>query len=335
MSPRPLGLSLDVFSTCPSSARVSPTDYLRHAVEVAGWSDRYGCQGILVYSDNSQLDPWTIAHVILQNTRSLAPLVAVQPVYMHPFTLAKIVATLSAMYQRRIYLNLVAGGFKNDLVALNDATPHDRRYERLTEYMRVVNALLDGAPVTFEGEFYRVDKLGLTPPLPPALRPGVFVSGSSDAGLGTARALAATAIKYPKPSREETAADPNVACGLRVGIVARPHADDAWAAARGRFPETRQGQLTRQLATKVSDSVWHHQLADRAGTEPDSPYWLVPFENYQTMCPYLIGSYVQVADELAAYQSAGFRTVILDVPPSAEDLAHTFAAMAAATEEVA
>jgi alkanesulfonate monooxygenase len=254
---------------------------------------------------------------------------------MHPFTLAKVVATLSAMYQRRLYLNLVAGGFKNDLVALNDTTPHDRRYERLAEYMRVVNALLDGSPVTFEGDFYRVDKLGLQPFLPQALRPGVFVSGSSDAGMAAARSLGATAIKYPRPSREETAADPNFACGLRVGIVARPDADDAWTAARRRFPETRHGQLTRQLATKVSDSVWHHQLAERSRTEPDSPYWLVPFENYQTMCPYLVGSYTQIADELAAYQSAGFRTIILDVPRKAEDLAHTFAAMAAATEEVA
>jgi alkanesulfonate monooxygenase len=163
----------------------------------------------------------------------------------------------------------------------------------------------------------------------------VFVSGSSDAGVAAARSLGAIAVKYPRPAREEIAADPSLACGLRVGIVARPDADDAWTAARTRFPETRHGQLTRQLATKVSDSAWHHQLAERAGTRPNSPYWLVPFENYQTMCPYLVGSYGQVADELAAYRSAGFTTIILDVPPSAEDLAHTFAAMAAATEEVA
>jgi alkanesulfonate monooxygenase len=335
MSSRPIGLSLDVFSTCPSSARVNPAEYLERALEVARWSDRCGCHGMLVYSDNSQLDPWTIAQLILQNTRTLAPLVAVQPIYMHPFALAKIVATLSGLYQRRLYLNLVAGGFTNDLIALNDTTPHDRRYDRLTEYMRVVNALLDGSPVTFEGEFYRVSKLGLLPLVPAALRPGVFVSGSSDAGVATARSLGATAIKYPKPAHEETVGDPSLSCGLRVGIVARARAEDAWATARGRFPETRHGQLTRQLATKVSDSVWHHELAGRSTTDPTSPYWLVPFENYQTMCPYLVGSYGQVADALAAYWAAGFRTVILDVPPSSEDLAHAFAAMAVSTEEVA
>ena len=44
------------------------------------------------------------------------------------------------------------------------------------------------------------------------------------------------------------------------------------------------------------------------------------------MCPYLVGSYEQVAEELARYIGAGYRTVILDIPPSEDELAHTFAA---------
>jgi alkanesulfonate monooxygenase len=331
-----VGLPLDVFSTCPTSAGVDPCEYLKQVVDVARWSDQHGCRGILVYSDHSQLDPWAISQIVLQHTRTLSPLVAVQPVYMHPFTVAKTVATLSALYQRRLYLNMVAGGFKNDLLALDDSTPHDRRYERLVEYVQIVNGLLAGSTVTFEGEFYRVSKLTLTPALPPALRPGIFISGSSEAGLAAARTIGATAIKYPKPAQQESAADANgLPCGIRVGIVARPHENDAWDVAHSRFPETRQGQLTRQLAAKVSDSVWHRELTTQASSPNGSPYWLVPFENYQTMCPYLVGSYGQVADELTVYLSAGHRTLILDVPPSADDLRHTFAALASAVQEVA
>ena len=47
---------------------------------------------------------------------------------------------------------------------------------------------------------------------------------------------------------------------------------------------------------------------------------MVPFQNYKTMCPYLVGSYEEVADELARYFSAGYRTIILDVPPNPEEL---------------
>jgi alkanesulfonate monooxygenase len=63
---------------------------------------------------------------------------------------------------------------------------------------------------------------------------------------------------------------------------------------------------------------------------PDSPYWLVPFENYKTFCPYLVGSYECVAGELARYARAGYRTFILDVPPSQEELEHVGIAFAKA-----
>src|SRR5438045_9712151 len=113
--------------------------------------------------------------------------------------------------------------------------------------------------------------------------------------------------------------------GIRVGVIARESADDAWEVARSRFPEDRQGQLTHRLAMRVSDSSWHERLS-RLGEQPVSdvnPYWLVPFENYKTFCPYLVGSYERVSAELTRYMSLGFGTFILDVPPSAEELEHT------------
>src|SRR5262249_8070308 len=47
------------------------------------------------------------------------------------------------------------------------------------------------------------------------------------------------------------------------------------------------------------------------------------FRNYKTFCPYLVGSYERVGDELAHYVAAGFTTFILDVPPAEEELRHT------------
>lgn len=164
--------------------------------------------------------------------------------------------------------------------------------------------------------------------------PGIFISGSSDAGLSAARTLGATAIKYPKPAGQEPGADHGIDCGIRVGVIARPESSDAWAVARSRFPEDRKGQITRQLATKVSDSQWHHQLTSLEADDR-SVYWLVPFNNYKTMCPYLVGSYEEVAAEMAAYFAGGYRTVILDVPASPEDLEHTFAAFSLAMQPVA
>lgn len=318
---------VELFSTCPASSTVDRKRYLQNVVDVARWSEQWGCKGILVYSDNSVLDPWLVSQIIIQNTQGLCPLVAVQPAYMHPYTVAKLVTSFGHLYERRVYLNMVAGGFKNDLIALNDTTPHDKRYERLIEYTGVIKTLLASAsPVSYEGEFYKVEKLKLTPPLPAELLPGIFVSGSSEAGVAAAKAIGATAVKYPRPASEETIPpDAGLDCGIRVGIIAREDEETAWSLAYERFPEDRKGQITHQLAMKTSDSVWHKQLSQFAERthERRSPYWLVPFENYKTFCPYLVGSYECVAGELARYIAGGYRAFILDIPPDEEELHHT------------
>src|SRR5437899_8747438 len=149
--------------------------------------------------------------------------------------------------------------------------------------------------------------------------PGVLVSGSSEAGMAGARQLKATAVEYPQPPAEyATAPSANIASrGIRIGIIARSEDAEAWSVARSRYPEDRKGQLTHQLAMKVSDSSWHRQLSEMAEqTKTDrSPYRLRPFENYRTFCPYLAGSYDQVADELAPYIAIGYATSLLGIPP--------------------
>ena len=330
---------IKVFSTSPQSSRVNRDSYVRNVIDVARWSEEAGCEGILVYTDNSLVDPWLVSQIIIQNTTRLCPLVAVQPAYMHPYSVAKMVSSLGHLYGRRVYLNMVAGGFKNDLAALNDTTPHDKRYARLVEYTSIVKELLLGlSPVTFRGEFYVVDKLRLMPPLPPELLAPIFVSGSSEAGLEAAQALGATAIKYPQSAECETDCSDGVSgSGVRVGIIARQDATDAWEVAHARFGEDRKGQLTHRLAMKTSDSSWHEQLSRLASdAKPkESPYWLVPFENYKTFCPYLVGRYDCVAAELARYIGRGYGTFILDIPPSKEELEHINAVFMRAQQMVA
>jgi alkanesulfonate monooxygenase len=319
-----------VFSTCPQSKDVDRHEYLRRVEEVARWSDEAGYKGILVYTDNGIVDPWLVSQVILQSTARLCPLIAIQPVYMHPYTAAKMVSTYSFLHERPVYLNMLAGGFKNDLLALNDQTPHDERYDRTVEYTLIMKQLLSGPePVTFEGRsfegrYYKVTNLKMTPPLPPELFPGILISGSSEAGLAAARAIGATAVKYPKPPGEEQEGE-GIDSGVRVGIIAREDAEEAWRIALERFPEDRKGQITHAFAMKTSDSQWHQQLSD-LGERPvdeENPYWLGPFKNYKTFCPYLVGSYDAVSAELNRYIGQGYRTYILDIPPSEEELSHT------------
>src|SRR6267378_3029802 len=246
---------LKIFSTCPLSAQAQPGKCVRELQEFARASEDAGYEGILVFTDNGQLDPWLVSQVIIEATDRLCPLVAIQPTYMHPYTVAN---------------------------------------------------------------------LKLTPPLPANLMPGVLVSGSSEAGMSAARHLGAIAVEYPKPAAEYAAVSQTTTgapSGIRIGIIARPEGAEAWSVAQARFPVDRKGQLTHQLAMKVSDSSWHQQLSRLGSDAPANrtPYWLVPFQNYKAVCPYLVGSYDQVAEEVGRYLDIGYRTFILDVPANREE----------------
>ena len=316
--------SIKLFSTCPQSKDFAPADYLPHVRRVAQWSEAAGCTGMLIYTDNSIVDPWLVAQLVLQETRQLCPLVAVQPVYMLPYTAAKMVASLASLHGRRIWLNMLAGGFRNDLVALGDETAHDDRYARTIEYTLLMRSLLEtDQPVTFAGRFYNARGLRLTPSLPEHLQPGWLISGSSPAGRAAATAIGAIAIEYPTPPDETRNVETVPAGhGIRVGIIARDSADEAWRVAHDRFPEDRRGRLSHALAMKTSDSAWHRTLSELARENPadGNPYWLWPFEQHKTFCPYLVGDFATVAAEIARYLAIGHTSFILDIPSIANDL---------------
>jgi alkanesulfonate monooxygenase len=184
-----------------------------------------------------------------------------------------------------------------------------------------------------------VHNLKLAPVLAADLMPEVLISGSSPAGRAAAADIGAVPIRYPEPLGQETT-DAPTGGGVRVGIVAREDTAEAWKVAEERFPTDRKGQIAHSMAMKASDSHWHQQLsaagraqevADDTGdgaersstieTEPD-PFWLGPFQNYQTFCPYLVGSYDRVAAAITHYLAQGTRVFVLDIPPSLDELEH-------------
>src|SRR5919204_6216750 len=98
--------SLSVFTTCPSSRGVPVLSYRTAICDVARWSERAGCVGMLVYADNGLVDPWLVAQLVITATERLAPLVAVQPMYMHPYAVAKLVSSMALLHGRRVDLNM-------------------------------------------------------------------------------------------------------------------------------------------------------------------------------------------------------------------------------------
>lgn len=324
---------LKVYATTPESepqaiARgvvVDGRDYYKKVVNTARWSEVHGFEGTLIYSNNSLVDGWSVAQIILENTDRLVPLVAVNPIYIRPYSLAKRIASLSFMFDRRIDINWIAGGFQNDLKSLGESTPHDKRYDRLLDYAQLVKKLLTSRKLfTHDGKYYKKYNIKLMPSVPDELVPVELISGTSDAGIATAEILGATKVKYAKSLSEyegETSSEV-YNLGVRFGIIARETSQEAWDVANKRFPDDPKGKMAHALATKTSDSKWHEQLSKLEVKEGQSVYWLKPFHTYKTFCPYLVGSHQEVAEELTGYVKLGHTSIILDIMPKEEDYYH-------------
>jgi alkanesulfonate monooxygenase len=318
-----MAISVQLIGTCPTMDDSTGQAYPARIAEVSKWADDDSWEAILVYSDHSQGDPWIVAQEILRHTKQLRPLVALQPLYMHPFTAAKIVSTLANMYGRQVYINLIAGGFPHDLHTLRDATPHDRRYDRVVEYATIMQSLLRPHGLcTFAGAFYNVKDLQLVPRMPADKLPVFTISGSSPAGLAAAKKLGARAIQYLRPSYEYAGVtfDPSLHYGARLGVIVADTPSRAWEIARQRYP-TGDSEMReiRQYATSISDSVWVKELDKEVLVPPGHPYWLGPYHYCHTACPFLVGDEDDVSSEIANYLRMGLRTFLLERPANGEE----------------
>src|SRR5438132_6936856 len=139
--------------------------YVGELMRVAQFADCNGFEGILLFEGNDVfVEPWAMAQHIMGETTRSSPLIAVNPVYMHPFTAAKFVSSFAQLYGRKVYLNMITGTAVSDLQGLGDQHSRESRYLRLGEFVSVVRQLLTAPrPVNFKGMFYTTDNLQLRP----------------------------------------------------------------------------------------------------------------------------------------------------------------------------
>lgn len=321
--------SIHLFTVSPRSTE--PASYWQNIERVFDLSERYGYSGVLIFTGNDTfVEPWAAAQRLIERTEHLIPLVAVNPVYMHPFTVAKLISSFAYIYGRKTYLNLVAGAAVSYQRAMGDHTPHDERYARLGEFLAIVKGVLTQARLSHQGRYYQVENLQLAPRLPDRLQPGILLSGQSEAAMQVARACEAVSMQMLAGTLEE-GVQPGVR-GIHFGIVTRPTEADAWDAARRLFPEDAEAQAMLELSMANTDAQWKLRMKIAADSSRDAypGYWMEPFRNFKADCPYFVGSYAKVSVLVRDLVTAGIETIILDLPPSEEEFAHTQAAIAQA-----
>ncbi len=302
-----------IYTTCPELEGDQPGSIAKRVIEIARWCESRGHTGMLIRSSNRLADPWAIAQLLLHETESLRPVVTVQPLYMHPYTVAKKVATLANVYGRVPDLYFVAGGSNTDLLSLDDRAGHDGRYRRVTEYAEMINALLTSTrPITHVGESYRVYKPATLAPLAEDQRPQFFIAASSSAGRQAAEELGARSVS-------SLGFGDGAEC-LFLGLVVRATEDEAWDVARARFKADAAGRLAHRLDMAWNDSRWNDRLSRLADSDDRENLWLEPFENRQSRSAYLVGDARQTARHLQQALGSGARSFFLEPPDCRADI---------------
>jgi alkanesulfonate monooxygenase SsuD/methylene tetrahydromethanopterin reductase-like flavin-dependent oxidoreductase (luciferase family) len=136
----------------------------------------------------ADFEPWTALAALARDTARIRLGTMVTSVtFRHPSFLAAQVATLDHLSGGRAELGLGAGGPPNPYGAfgLDDWGPRERA-ERLEEQAAILDPLLQGEAVDFEGHHYRA--IGARLPRPPVRRPrpSLIVAAHGDRGLRVA-----------------------------------------------------------------------------------------------------------------------------------------------------
>src|SRR5271156_4562194 len=238
--------------------------YLRQVAQAA---DALGYYGVLLPTGKSCEDSWVVASALAPQTERLRFLVAVRPGLQSPTVAARMTATLDRISQGRLMINVVTGGDpienKGDGLFLS----HDDRYDLTREFLEIYTALLRGETVTRSSKHLQVEasKLLFLPfqkPLPP-----LYFGGSSDAGIEVAAQLVDKYLTWGEPPEEVAkkiaivrkaalARGRKLTFGIRLHVIVRETADEAWRAADKLISHLDDGTIaTAQKVFSRMDSI--------------------------------------------------------------------------------
>ncbi|MFJ8951280.1 LLM class flavin-dependent oxidoreductase [Streptomyces sp. NPDC102381] len=303
--------------------------------QIARTAEQLGFEGALTPTGAWCEDAWLTTAMLTQVTERLKFLVAFRPGQISPTLSAQMAATYQRQSHGRLLLNVVTGGESAEQRAYGDFLDKDQRYARTGEFLDIVRRLWDGQTVDHHGEHLRVEGARLNR-LPDPV-PSVYFGGSSPAALDVAarhtdtyltwgEPPAAVAEKIAEVRRRAELLGRTVRFGIRLHVIARDTAAQAWAEAerllQGMNPE-RVAAVQRGLATSESEGQKRMRALHASGTSSD-------LEIYPNLWAgvglvrggagtALVGSHTEVADRIEEYHRLGIDEFVLSGVPHLEE----------------
>lgn len=224
---------------------------LDYSVDLALRAEQHGWAGALIGTGWGRPDTFTVATAIAARTTTFTPLVAIRPGYWHPAHFASAAATLDQLSRGRLFVNIVSG--TDDLAAYGDGEfDKSRRYDRTREFLQVVRRLWHEEDVSFDGEFFHVERSTVAPRTFGAdqgRHPRLYFGGASAPAEHVAVAEADVQLFWGEPldgiaeriDRLKTLSDKvgrahaPLEFGLRVTTLIRDTTEQAWRDAEAKI----------------------------------------------------------------------------------------------------
>nr|WSZ97088.1 LLM class flavin-dependent oxidoreductase [Streptomyces sp. NBC_00857] len=310
-----------------------PAD-LGYLAQIGRAAEQLGFEGALTPTGAWCEDAWLTTAMLARETERLKFLVAFRPGFVSPTLAAQMAATFQRHAPGRLLLNVVTGGESHEQRAYGDFLDKKARYARTGEFLSIVRDLWRGESVTLDGEHLRVEEARLArvpDPVPP-----VYFGGSSPEAGEVAARHSDVYLTWGEPPAQvarkiewirglAAAQGRHVRFGIRLHVISRDTADQAWAEAR-RLLDGFSEEAVRavQAGLARSESVGQQRMLALHGGSTDgleiSPnLWAGIGLVRGGAGTALVGSHTEVAERIAEYHSLGIDEFIMSGHPHVEE----------------
>ncbi|KAB1142142.1 LLM class flavin-dependent oxidoreductase [Micromonospora sp. AMSO12t] len=302
--------------------------------QIARTAEQLGFVGALTPTGAWCEDAWLSTAMLTEVTERLKFLVAFRPGLLTPALAAQMASTFQRLSGGRLMVNIVTGGESHEQRAYGDFLDKDARYARTDEFLHIVRALWRGETVDHAGEHLRIaqGRLNRLPdPVPP-----IYFGGSSAAALPVAVRHSDVYLTWGEPPAQVAGkldrvralaaeAGRELRFGIRLHVITRDTAEEAWAQARRLLDGIAESDLrAAQAGLRGSESEGQRRMLDLHGGSRDglevAPNLWAGFGLVRGGAgTALVGSHTEVADRIAEYHALGLDEFILSGHPHLEE----------------
>jgi alkanesulfonate monooxygenase len=262
--------------------RAPDIDYLGLVSRAA---EKVGFAGALTPTSSWCEDAWVLTAALTQRTERFRYLVAFRPGLQAPTLVAQAAATFQRISGGRLLLNMVTGGDDVEQRRFGDGLGKTERYHRAGEFLTIFRRLWSGQPVTFRGDHLFVDGATI---VPAATWPAIYLGGSSSAAMDMAAEHADVYLTWGEPPAQVAdklnvvrrqakalgggrAADGELRFGIRLHVISRPTAAEAWTQANRLLAGLDPEQIRRaEEVQRASQSEGQRRMSALHGGRTDN-----------------------------------------------------------------